>query len=600
MPDILPGAARARRRLFVAVLVAMSGFGCSTTSAPGNPSAAGTVGPGGGSGVATSFTPGAIPMTSASVPVLSQDQWVGAAGQADAGMLGTIFELAGIDDELGADAAKLLAATSDATRAAAAPVLTAAPAATPVPSIPTGTVRPATVERGRQPSLHPAALGQQPPVSMPLTGGTAYGVASAMLGFMGSVDLIKRPGAVTMDRGRMKGTVKIDVPPVSITKWTMTRMSLSLTIDLLVCPDANGAADGTIELHTDLEVTGGAVPITGKADLAASVSLAADDEAFLAYLDPELNGDISGAHGATKESVHLAGIGVTMNGRGKQVSVSNVRGQMQATNIQPHNFQPLQSAIVGLVGIVGALAGYVAEDHWRSGKCIELSASPASPHVMAAGSSVSLEVRGKSSVDGADVHGKVEAEKSAGEGTVDPSKQPLPDPGPFTVTPATNGSSIDVAVSLTSKRGLGVGTWRGTLPGYKVDVNLSGMAIKGEKCDGVEGDWRLVVGGGGTGAGMSIQLSGTIDVHLGSDGTGTYAVHIAVSGAGLPAGVTAGLGVDGQGKARLDGSSSSPALELLDGVMSGTASGAGGGASLTSGLPKSAAGTTAIPVTVGC
>jgi len=152
-----------------------------------------------------------------------------------------------------------------------------------------------------------------------------------------------------------------------------------------------------------------------------------------------------------------------------------------------------------------------AERLWRHGRCVMLAVpeynaetgldgTNTNTQEVAKGSSTPFQVTLKHRF-GASVSASIEAELSSGKETLTPGSIPKP-PGTLTyVAPNEDGKDAVVSMKSTSKQGIGTLTLTfHTGGGWIIDNTSPDSTLKGQKCNGLGGEWLVqgVIKGGVT------------------------------------------------------------------------------------------------------
>jgi hypothetical protein len=394
--------------------------------------------------------------------------------------------------------------------------------------------------------------------------------------------------------GHITDTVEVDT--------TSTRAGLTLTldehasVDLALCPDEAGLAEGTVTVEVDLAATGtrDGVPIDVRASgtFSISVEATADGNAHLVSADNHVTGTIvataEGGDTTTWADVDGVGVPLTFDGEG---DVSGGRPHGQAVGVAA-TIDQLAQAFIKSGGVLAVMHGKTAERFWTDGGCVmlEINGVPGSE----LGDSAEVQVTATHKIDLGPVDGTVTA--TAVDGTVSPESADVPARFRLTVDPGEEVATTDL--EQRSCRGVARGQWSVDARSYRVAVGGENqLTLTGAKCDGPAGLWTLVFGGVVNDAGFEVTFSGTLVFEVAADLSATYSVDLSLDATNLPPELSAQLGISGGGSAVFVDDELAPRFDILDGDLAVAASGSGpGGVSVDGIVQQGPTGASSLPV----
>ena len=271
-------------------------------------------------------------------------------------------------------------------------------------------------------------------------------------------------------------------------------------IDGDACPDASGIATAHISFSASESYFNAASGSGGaglEEDFSADVRIHADDNANLAGVEimakahETTSGGLGAGGGKSDLLAHEFNAGATFTlpndltaGFGPSVITGVTADSTEATNL-----------LLGM-GIFAQLpakvAAKAAETAWRSGMCVRVSPSPNGGNV-AKDSTTDIKVTVRQRYDGTELDKPVTSTLN-GPKSLEPAGQAQPAPATFTYTagPKDNDKAV-VTFKSVSNRGIGKTEGLFEVGGsWHIDQSSGGMAVKGQKCAGLDGIWRFV------------------------------------------------------------------------------------------------------------
>ena len=455
--------------------------------------------------------------------------------------------------------------------------------------------------RGIDPAAAEAALSAPPPAVSSFRARDAASASSA--GSAGSLALVtsmmsvfepifsQAPDPAT---GHITDRVSLQASaPASSGSLTIT-LDQTADVDLNMCPDASGLAEGVVTIDADMMATGTvdgeAVSLRAAATYTITTEVQSDAHAGLASAGGSLTGTIvsSGTDGDTTHA-DADGIGATVPyGEDGDPVASGIEGH-GSTSGTASTIDDLSNAFMRAATILGVVHGQSALSHWSSGSCIRLEAvEPIAPLV---GEATDIDVRAVHQIDGADVSGTLTVTPT--QGTFDPLEGDAP--ATIHVIPDEGAAKAVADVQLRSLRGIATTVIDVDARGFHVALGDT-LTISGDKCDGYVGLWPLIFAGTVSEQGVSIVFTGTLDITVNADLSATYTIDVRGEAEGLPM-VTAALSFVGGGAAQFIDDPDAPRIDFLDGELATVAQGSGPGVSISGVITEGPAGRGAIPVT---
>jgi hypothetical protein len=452
--------------------------------------------------------------------------------------------------------------------------------------------------RGIDPAAAEAALSAPPP---PVASMRAGGVGGA--GTAGSLALItsmtsvfepvfsQKPDPTTghiADRVTLQASVPASSGPLTIT------LDQTADVDLNMCPDGNGLAEGVVTIDADLMATGTidgeTVSLRASATYSINTAVQSSAQAGLASSGGWLTGTIVSS-GSDGDTAHLDsdGIGGTVpygeNGKADNSGITT----SGSTSGTASTIDDLSNVFLKVAMVLGVVHGQSALSYWSSGSCVRLEAvEPLAPLV---GEATNIDVRAIHQIDAADVTGTLTVTPATG--TFDPLQADAP--ATIRVTPDEGAATAVAKVEFRSLRGFATTDIEVDARGFHVALGDT-ITISGDKCDGYVGLWPLVFAGTVSEQGMSIVFDGTLDITVNADLSATYTIDVRGVAEGFPM-LTASLSFVGGGAAVFVDDSDAPRIDLLDGELATIAEGSGPGASISGVIIEGPAGYASIPVT---
>lgn len=315
-------------------------------------------------------------------------------------------------------------------------------------------------------------------------------------------------------------------------------------IDGDACPDASGIATAHISFTASESYLSGGSTSGLEKDYSADVRIRADDDANLASIEiiakaheTSMGGVLTAGGGESELLAHEYNASATLTiandptaGFGALVSTGETADSVEATRL---------ILGFGIYSVVPAkLAAKAAETAWRSGMCVRVSPSPPGADV-AASSATSVKVKVRQRYDGTELDKPVTASLNSGPKSIEPAGQALPAPATFTYTAGSkDGDSGVVTFKSVSNRGIGqTTTYFKVGGGWNADRQSGAQSLKGQKCGGLDGEWRVV------GTIKSDQIDSTTTYVATINGTtllGTYTYNSVTKS--FPSFVTTGVG----------------------------------------------------------
>lgn len=277
------------------------------------------------------------------------------------------------------------------------------------------------------------------------------------------------------------------------------------------CPDSGGVAAAHVDISNSedyfLAADGGQIGRSWTGHDTGDIKVFVNDQAEVDRVQMDMQGDSAmkggtRAAGAAQSDLQSYSVGVaetlTMGAGFTKVlgAESHVTASDGATRSNASNAFDGMEAMVSLVAIVASSA---ARTFWQSGKCIEVVVDPSGGSVdRDSKTSVTAKVRQR--FEGAELDKPVEASLS-GVKLIEPAGQKVPAPATFTYTAGPKeGDTGEVTFKSVSNRGIGETTVTFTVGGgWIIEHTSSNSTIKGQKCNGLDGDWLMqgVIKGGG-------------------------------------------------------------------------------------------------------
>ena len=152
-----------------------------------------------------------------------------------------------------------------------------------------------------------------------------------------------------------------------------------------------------------------------------------------------------------------------------------------------------------------------ARKFWRSGKCVEVVVDPKGGSV-GQDSTTTVTAKVRHRFEGGELDKPVEATVS-GVKSIEPAGQKVPAPATFTYTAGSKqGDTGKVTFKSVSNRGIGETTVTFTVGGsWITEGHIAPTDFRGEKCNGLNGEWLIVGTIKGGGVTSSVRFSVTID-----------------------------------------------------------------------------------------
>ena len=292
------------------------------------------------------------------------------------------------------------------------------------------------------------------------------------------------------------------------------------------CPAADGAFAAEATIDVKASKNGGGQNATIELKITGTV----DDNAEIASQNVENHtqwSDYGGGKGQFVDFTYSGPNGVehgTTNRTGG--TVTNEFMQLSGT----------MSSLIGLM--IAAQVIDATEQGWKSGRCVELKATPsAGPDGLSPSEVVNVLAEPRSKIDGAPTGGNVTATLSAGGASVEPNGSPIPADANSTYTaPDEMDKTGTVSYESRSRRGVGKAsiTFSTSKPAaYQVAGGLQDWQVNQVVCD-VMKPFTLESPGIGTaefsgGLSGSYTVSGIFDMHY----EGTYLITLE-NGLGSP------------------------------------------------------------------
>jgi hypothetical protein len=270
-------------------------------------------------------------------------------------------------------------------------------------------------------------------------------------------------------------------------------------IDGDACPDASGIATAHVSFTASESYVSGGSTSGLEEDFSADVRIRADDDANLAGVEiiakaheTSSGGVLSAGGGESELLAHELNAGATFKlpndpvaGFGALESSNETADSTEATNL-----------ILGM-GIFSVLpakvAAKAAETAWRSGMCVRVSPKPKGGNV-AHDSTTDVRVIVRQRYEDVELDKPVTASLDAGPKSIAPAGQALPAPATFTYTAGPKAGDTGV-VTFKSVSNRGIGKTSVTFQvesGWTADRQDGAQALKGQKCGGLGGVWKIV------------------------------------------------------------------------------------------------------------
>jgi hypothetical protein len=458
-------------------------------------------------------------------------------------------------------------------------------------------VRAEWATRGIDPAAAEAALRAEPVLPPP---GAAHVLRESMAGAGGVLALVTSMIAAFEPVFMKKPDVSGHITDTVTVDATSTRDGLTLTlderatVDLMLCPDEGGLAEGTVTVEVDLMATGTmkgeptSLRASGTFSIATEVT--ANGDAHLANTDNHVTGTIvaTADDGDTSTWADVDGLGVPL-GFGEDGEVESGKPHGEAVGVE-ETIDQLIETFAKSGAVMAMMHGKSAETFWSDGGCVmlEVNAVPASE----VGESAEVLVTATHKVDLGPVDGTVKA--TAGSGTVDPESAEVPATFRITVAPGDTFAYADF--EQRSCRGVATGQGNVDARGYVVAVGgPNQVSLSGTKCEGPVGTWNLVFGGVVNDGGFEVTFSGFVNFEVAADLSATYVVDMRLDASNLPPALAAQLGISGGGTARFV-DDFEPRFDILDGDLAVAASGSGPGVSINGIVQQGPTGASSLPV----
>jgi hypothetical protein len=501
------------------------------------------------------------------------DDRLALAAEFDRTLVTALADAAGITEQLGDDAAATLAAVLASSTAA---------------------VHEEWRARGIDPAAAEAALsGPPPPVSRWQGDAGSAGVLALITSMMSAFEPVfaKSPDPATghiTDRVNVQGTIPASKGPLTIT------LDQTADVDLNMCPDATGLAEGVVTIDADMMATGTvdgeAVSLRASAAYSITTTVNSDAEAGLASTDGSLTGTIvsSGSDGDVAYA-DSDGVGVSIPYGEDGEPVSDDSTGHGSTSGTAASIDDLSKTFLKVAVLLAIVHGQSALSHWSKGRCVRLETEePLAPLV---GEATDIDVSAVHKIDGADVTGSITVTPRTG--TFDPLDADVP--ATIHVVPEEGAPYAEADVEMRSLRGIGRTEVYVPARGYHVELGDT-VTISGDKCDGFTGLWPLVFAGTVSEQGISIVFDGTLDITVNADQSASYELDLRGTAEGFPM-LTASLTFQGGGAAVFVDDDAGPRIDLLDGELATIAEGSGPGVSINGIVTQGPAGHASIPVT---
>ena len=438
------------------------GTGCSGSDGKANP-------PGGGggdeeTGVLDPELSRTLADDLAAFDALSEEERLTAVNELDARVERELWRISGIDDELGgSEAADEAFAESLVGLSDYVTSIYDTDVALDVAMLDDGTSRaPAT------PNIGGALFGGV------LINGFTPGAVIAQTndGRSGTQDL-GHGASIASERDRV--SVTFDYPsPDDTPSGSSVTTRLSGKTELVVCPDADGQVTGKFTLDMSGVTTGGE---TGeKGTLSVEYVAQADDDAELVGIDITNRMQLARFRDQKGQFVDLT----MRRGSGALEREFEARWNRSGGDVTPEFVKETAQLGAFLGTALSTLLSQEVEKGWKSGRCVEVQATPANRSV-APGATVAIEAKPRSRVDGAKTGGTVTATLE-GESSLDPQGSKVKADAKFTyVAPGEANQSATVTLEARSKRGVGTASLVfSTAAGYVATGGGDMITITGE------------------------------------------------------------------------------------------------------------------------
>jgi hypothetical protein len=448
--------------------------------------------------------------------------------------------------------------------------------------------------RGIDPAEAEAALSAPPPQVSRWQGDAGTGGVLALLTSMMSVFqpvFSQKPDPATghiTDRVTIQSTVPASSGPLTIT------LDQTAEVDLDMCPDATGLAEGVITIDAEMFATGTVdgetVSLRASAAYSITTAVRSDGEANLASTDGSLTGTIvSSDSDGDVAFVDSDGLGASIPYGEDGTPVGDQAQGHGSTTGTAATIDALSDTFLRIAIMLAVVHGQSALSHWSSGSCVRLETEePLAPLV---GEATDIDVRAVHEIDDADVTGTMTVTPRTG--TFDPLEGDVPTT--IHVVPEKGARRAAADLEFRSLRGIARTEIEVPARGYHVELGDT-ITISGDKCDGFTGVWPLVFAGTVSEQGISIVFDGTLDITVNADMSATYALDLKGTAEGFPM-LTASLTFVGGGAAVFVDDDDGPRIDLLDGELATIAEGSGPGASINGIVTQGPAGHASIPVT---
>ncbi len=272
-------------------------------------------------------------------------------------------------------------------------------------------------------------------------------------------------------------------------------------IEIDGCPDAQGTSPVSMAFTSSEDYfTGGGGASSGHSwheNDEAQAKVAADDEANLDHASVDMaakqsiKGGTKSAPGGQSDLIDSEITFTQAATLGRDGSMGSGTYDFTASGATRGELDRAHDGAEKLLGIAVITAASAAERFWRSGKCIEVVPVPNGGDV-AANSQTNVVVHVRHRFEGNELDKPVEA-TIAGVKTIEPSDQKVAAPATFVyVAGPKPGDSADITFRSVSNRGIAEVTVHFTVGGgWNADRSDGAQSIKGQKCDGLGGVWRI-------------------------------------------------------------------------------------------------------------
>lgn len=329
--------------------------------------------------------------------------------------------------------------------------------------------------------------------------------------------------------------------------------SLTTAVDLTACP----AADGSVSMKIDFQTKAGVAKSVGSTDaelwgaLDFSVTATAHvgDDAQLTSVELSSIAEITeGGALAEDGDAQRGGINFASrwaytlpytNGEPTQLDPKGLPTITRSSSaVSPESQTKLLRATAGITYSIATAVLLNAQEHWRSGACVQMGiAADSDIPTVEKDSTTAVTVSPIAKSDRKPTGGTIVAERDSGAGTIDPTDA-QPSPGEYRYHAPDADDTTVITFTSTSKRGIGIlpQKFQTSIPGWEIRETINGISTYALKCGSLSGEWNVVSSGEGW---YIAETVADVDTKA---GTGTYSI----------AGEAEGFAFTGGGKVTLE------------------------------------------------